>query len=61
MGCGAGWGGVLPGGSDVASPLRYLPMLPAEPVDRPAVVVLAALAALLTIGVLAFRRRDLVA
>jgi ABC-2 type transport system permease protein len=55
-------GGVLPDGSDVASPLRYTPMLPAEPMDWPAVLVLAALGAvLLTAGVLAFRRRDPVA
>jgi ABC-2 type transport system permease protein len=55
-------GGVLPDGSDLASPLRYTPMLPAEPVDRPAVLVLAALAAvLLAAGVRAFGRRDLVA
>ena len=55
-------GGVLPDGSDLASPLRFTPMLPAEPMDWPAVLVLAALAAaLLTGGVRAFCRRDLVA
>lgn len=54
--------GVLPDGSDVASPLRYTPAMPADPVDWPAVGVLAALAAaLLAGGVLAFRRRDLLA
>lgn len=55
-------GGVLPDGSDVASPLRYTPGMPAEPMDWPAVLVLAALAvALVAGGVLAFRRRDLLA
>jgi ABC-2 type transport system permease protein len=55
-------GGVLPEGSDVASPLRYTPMMPAEPMDWPAVLVLGGLGVLaLAAGVLAFRRRDLVA
>ena len=55
-------GGVLPDGSDVASPLRYTPGMPAEPMDWPAVLVLAAVAAALVGGgVLAFRRRDLLA
>lgn len=55
-------GGVLPEGADAASPLRYTPALPAEPMDWPAVLVLGGLAvASLAGGVLAFRRRDLVA
>lgn len=55
-------GGVLPDGSDVASPLRSTPMLPAEPMDWPAVLVLAAVAVVLLVGGgAAFRRRDLVA
>lgn len=55
-------GGVLPDGSDVASPLRYTPAMPADPMDWPAVGGLAALAvALVAGGVLAFRRRDLLA
>jgi ABC-2 type transport system permease protein len=55
-------GGVLPEGSDMASPLRYTPMMPAEPMDWPAVLVLGGVGVLaLSAGVLAFRRRDLVA
>jgi ABC-2 type transport system permease protein len=55
-------GGALPDGSDLASPLRYTPMLPAEPMDLPAVLALAAVAAvLLAGGVRAFGRRDLLA
>lgn len=55
-------GGVLPDGSDVASPLRYTPMAPAQPVEPGPVLVLTAVAVVLVgAGVLGFRRRDLLA
>lgn len=55
-------GGVLPDGSDLASPLRYTPLMPAEPMAWPPVLALAGLAvALVGAGVLGFRRRDLLA
>lgn len=52
-------GGVLPDGSDVASPFAYLPAMPSEEMDWPAVLgVTAAALVLVVVGLTGMRRRD---
>ncbi|WP_231495969.1 ABC transporter permease [Cellulomonas sp. HZM] len=54
------FGEVLPDGSDALSPYTYLPRLPADDMSWPPVVVcLLVAAALVTVGLAGFRRRDL--
>ena len=55
------FGALLPEGSDVLSPFTYTPQLPAEPMDWPPVLLLTVVAAaLIGLGLAAFRRRDVV-
>ena len=52
---------LLPDGADALSPFTYTPQLPAESMDWPPVLLLAAIAvALNAVGLAAFRRRDVV-